>query len=157
MLENKCCPICVISDFFLGWTVETCREFNIPRLVFHGIGALSMAIAKSVWKHKLHRSIDSGRLEMSGHRFLWVIRSRIWSPPDGLEDRAKGRGLIVREWVEQRQILAHCYWWVSELLWLEFGSGEPINGSSTVGVAHERRATIKCKAGGGGNRGRIES
>ncbi|KAK3221734.1 hypothetical protein Dsin_008759 [Dipteronia sinensis] len=50
MVESHSHPICVISDFFLGWTVDTCHEFDIPRLVFHGMGALSMAISKSMWR-----------------------------------------------------------------------------------------------------------
>ena len=42
-------PICVISDFFLGWTLSSCQAYGIPRLVFHGMGVLSMAISKSVF------------------------------------------------------------------------------------------------------------
>ncbi|KAG6671583.1 hypothetical protein I3842_16G010100 [Carya illinoinensis] len=41
-------PICVISDFFLSWTLDSCRSFRIPRLVSHGMGALPMAICKSL-------------------------------------------------------------------------------------------------------------
>ncbi|KAJ4838799.1 hypothetical protein Tsubulata_021618, partial [Turnera subulata] len=46
-------------------------------------------------------------LEMAGLPFIWVIRSKTWVPPVGWEDRVKGRGLVVRDWVEQRCILAH--------------------------------------------------
>ncbi|XP_042484636.1 UDP-glycosyltransferase 90A1-like [Macadamia integrifolia] len=58
-------------------------------------------------------------LEMSGHPFIWVVRSKAWSTPNGLEERVKCRGLIMKEWVDQRQILAnratagflsHCGW-----------------------------------------------
>ncbi|KAM7508388.1 hypothetical protein LguiA_018841 [Lonicera macranthoides] len=240
MIKKGSRPICVISDFFLGWTLATCREFNIPRLVFHGMGALSMAICKSVWKHNQHRIVhsdtvplllpethlrftltksdlpehirflednhpllkfigESGEtdveswgvivnsfaelegchlsfleqfyknnakawfvgpglfhndkvdndiirslsttilldwleghvsviyisfgsqaqvcdddlneifmgLEMSGQDFLWAMKSKTWSPPNGWDDRVRNRGLIVREWVDQRSILAH--------------------------------------------------
>jgi hypothetical protein len=48
MIENGCSPICVISDFFLGWTLDSCRSLGIPRIVSHGMGLLSMAICKSV-------------------------------------------------------------------------------------------------------------
>jgi hypothetical protein len=51
MLESKTPPICVISDFFLGWTLASCQAFGVPRLVFHGLGILSMAIIKSSWFH----------------------------------------------------------------------------------------------------------
>lgn len=46
-------------------------------------------------------------LEMSGQDFLWAMKSKTWSPPNGWEDRVRNRGLIVREWVDQRSILAH--------------------------------------------------
>ncbi|KAI3931127.1 hypothetical protein MKX01_029317 [Papaver californicum] len=50
-------------------------------------------------------------LEISGTNFLWIIRS---SKPKGdeivdeeFEGRVKGRGLVVREWVDQVEILNH--------------------------------------------------
>ncbi|XP_058113328.1 scopoletin glucosyltransferase-like [Magnolia sinica] len=46
-------------------------------------------------------------LEISCQPFIWVVRSITWSPPDGMEERIKERGLIIREWAPQRQILAH--------------------------------------------------
>ncbi|KAL5698172.1 hypothetical protein ACHQM5_029244 [Ranunculus cassubicifolius] len=246
MSDSGSLPLCVISDFFLGWTLETCRSFGIPRLVFHGMGVLSMAICKTVWTHAPHlkasseteplhlpglnlpftlttrdlpesirtpnhddlfsrfvsqvgqadieswgvivnsffeleqphvssfesfyingakawclgplllynetnnvkRSLDRSSaataactewltekampssvvyvsfgtqadvsdaqlneiafgLEMSGYSFLWVVRSTTWLPPNGIEERVKNRGLIVRDWVDQRLILGH--------------------------------------------------
>jgi len=243
MLESKTPPICVISDFFLGWTLASCQAFGVPRLVFHGLGILSMAIIKSSWFHApqlesvsmfdpldlpgmklpftltradlpgstnlpehddkfyqfiqevgeadvkswgvivnsfeelekshiqafesfyihgakawclgplcLYEKMGSDKstnqdhsctltqwlteqvtpdsviyvsfgtqadvsdsqldevafaLEESGSPFLWVVRSKTWSLPTGLEERIKNRGLIVREWVNQRQILSH--------------------------------------------------
>ncbi|KAK1267786.1 UDP-glycosyltransferase 73B4 [Acorus gramineus] len=44
-------PLCVISDFFLGWTLDVCHHFHVPRLVSHGMSAFSMAICKSLWLH----------------------------------------------------------------------------------------------------------
>ncbi|KAG2664096.1 hypothetical protein I3760_16G063200 [Carya illinoinensis] len=41
-------PICVISDFFLSSTLDSCHSFKITRIVSHGMGALSMAICKSL-------------------------------------------------------------------------------------------------------------
>lgn len=46
MSEAGSCPLCVISDFFLGWTLDVCQSFGIPRIVFHGMGVLSMVISK---------------------------------------------------------------------------------------------------------------
>ncbi|KAJ3699073.1 hypothetical protein LUZ61_002778 [Rhynchospora tenuis] len=39
-------PICLISDFFLGWTLPIANELHIPRIVFHGMSVFSMALCK---------------------------------------------------------------------------------------------------------------
>ncbi|CAK7357340.1 unnamed protein product [Dovyalis caffra] len=46
-------------------------------------------------------------LEKAGQLFIWVVRSRTWIPPVGWEERVKDRGLVIRDWVDQRGILAH--------------------------------------------------
>ncbi|XP_019185731.1 PREDICTED: UDP-glycosyltransferase 90A1 [Ipomoea nil] len=51
------------------------------------------------------REIKVG-LEESEVNFLWVVRTHE-SELDGFEDRVKNRGLLVREWVDQREILGH--------------------------------------------------
>ncbi|XAR71459.1 Scopoletin glucosyltransferase [Bertholletia excelsa] len=43
--------ICVISDFFLCWTLSSCQAFGLPRLVFHGMGVLALSIIKTAWVH----------------------------------------------------------------------------------------------------------
>lgn len=45
-------------------------------------------------------------LERSGVNFFWVMR---WKADlgDGFEERVAERGLVVREWVEQKEILGH--------------------------------------------------
>ncbi|RWR91338.1 UDP-glycosyltransferase 73B4-like protein [Cinnamomum micranthum f. kanehirae] len=231
-------PIFVVSDFFLGWTLAVCREFEVPRLVFHGMGAFSMAVCKSTIVHAPHKHAetfampclperlkfsvvdlpgevrdfdpesnpicrflveigesdieswgvvvnssvelegdfvgplesfyrngakawylgpmllyndeeDQGTcvegeptciewlnqratgsviyvsfgtqthvsdeqldevamgLERSGCSFVWAIRSKTWCPTKGMEERIKGRGLMVRGWAPQRRILGH--------------------------------------------------
>jgi hypothetical protein len=245
MLESETPPLCVISDFFLGWTLASCQALGVPRLVFHGMGVLSMVISRSAWVLApqirstsmfepldipdlklpftltradlpgdltnspnqddpasqfsrevmeadaqswgvivnsfeelekthipslesfymdgakawclgplfLHDKLeglekstaqkDSSMLtrwlneqvkpdsvmyvsfgtqadvsdaqldevafglEESGSPFIWVSRSETWSLPSGMEEKKKGRGLIVKEWVDQRQILSH--------------------------------------------------
>jgi len=49
MSESGSLPICVVSDFFLGWTLASCKAFGIPRLVFHGMGVFAMAVTKIGW------------------------------------------------------------------------------------------------------------
>ncbi|KAK7856930.1 udp-glycosyltransferase 72c1 [Quercus suber] len=46
-------------------------------------------------------------LDMAGHPFIWVVRSKAWDPPNGWNERVKEEGLVVYDWVEQRSILAH--------------------------------------------------
>ncbi|KAJ0960850.1 hypothetical protein J5N97_003290 [Dioscorea zingiberensis] len=52
--QSNSLPLCVISDFFLGWTLDVCRLFSVPRLVFHGMSAYSMFLCKSLWLHQPH-------------------------------------------------------------------------------------------------------
>ncbi|XP_030969295.1 UDP-glycosyltransferase 90A1-like [Quercus lobata] len=240
MIEDGCPPICVISDFFLGWTLESCHLFDIPRVVSHGMGVFAMVICKSPSLHvpsvkdlslldpidfselkfpftlnkgdipevflngdpndpyvrpvmelgpadvnswgvivnsfeeiegeyigafesnycngakaycvgplplydQLDQEVDASYikwldkyvesnqlgsviyvsygtqthlsndqmdeiafgLEMAGHPFIWVVRSKTWAPPDGWNERVKEEGLVVYDRVEQRSILAH--------------------------------------------------
>ncbi|KAK1568462.1 hypothetical protein Q3G72_024841 [Acer saccharum] len=52
------------------------------------------------------KEISSG-LEESNVNFLWVIRNKESELGDGFEERVKDRGIVVREWVDQREILLH--------------------------------------------------
>ncbi|XP_057985429.1 probable UDP-glucosyl transferase 73B6 [Hevea brasiliensis] len=237
MLDSQTPPICVISDFFLGWTLAVCRALDVPRLVFHGMDVLSMAICKYTWVHQPHLKAKSVSdplhlpgvklpftltsaelpetvnkqnqddllsklieevgeananswgvvvnsfeelekshilcfesfyseakawclgplflyeemedlekrnfsmlmqwlveqitpdsviyvsfgtqadvsdtqldevafgLKESGFPFVWLVRSKTWTLPGGMEEKIKGKGLIIREWVDQRRIL----------------------------------------------------
>nr|XP_043632544.1 UDP-glycosyltransferase 90A1-like [Erigeron canadensis] len=51
-------------------------------------------------------AISSG-LEESEVDFLWVVRKCETSVLDGLQEKVGERGMIVREWVDQREILNH--------------------------------------------------
>nr|QZL13807.1 putative glycosyltransferase GT3 [Dioscorea zingiberensis] len=46
-------------------------------------------------------------LEISGHCFVWVVRDKGPSTPEGFEERVKGRGVVVRGWVPQVVLLGH--------------------------------------------------
>ncbi|KAF9590715.1 hypothetical protein IFM89_036839 [Coptis chinensis] len=46
-------------------------------------------------------------LERSNVSFLWVVRSMGFEVLDRFEERVKDRGLIVRDWVDQVEILRH--------------------------------------------------
>jgi len=44
-------PVCMISDFFLGWTYDTATKLGIPRIVFHPCGAFDAFLHYSLWKY----------------------------------------------------------------------------------------------------------
>uniref|UniRef100_A0ACD5TF73 Uncharacterized protein n=1 Tax=Avena sativa TaxID=4498 RepID=A0ACD5TF73_AVESA len=46
-------------------------------------------------------------LEASGKPFLWVLRADGWAPPAGWEERVGKRGMLVRGWAPQTEILSH--------------------------------------------------
>ena len=52
------------------------------------------------------KQIEIG-LEESKVNFLWVIRKKESELDEGFEERVKERGIVVRGWVDQREILMH--------------------------------------------------
>ncbi|KAK8685541.1 hypothetical protein V6N13_041541 [Hibiscus sabdariffa] len=52
-------PSCIISDKCLSWTSEIAQKFNVPRIVFHGMGCFSLLSSHNVKLHKAHLSVAS--------------------------------------------------------------------------------------------------
>ncbi|KAL6507875.1 hypothetical protein OROGR_024070 [Orobanche gracilis] len=52
-------PSCIISDRCLSWTWATARKFNVPRLVFHGMGCFSLLSSHNVRLYRPHISVGS--------------------------------------------------------------------------------------------------
>jgi UDP:flavonoid glycosyltransferase YjiC (YdhE family) len=52
-------PVCIISDFFLGWTQNTAAKLGIRRIVFHPSGAFAVSIIYSLWKYMPHEQVSS--------------------------------------------------------------------------------------------------
>ncbi|XP_043697210.1 scopoletin glucosyltransferase-like [Telopea speciosissima] len=75
MSQSNDLPICVISDFFLGWTLPVCCEFSVPRLVFHGMGVFALAMSKTVSLHTphLHVSSDTVPLNLPGFQLHFTM------------------------------------------------------------------------------------
>ncbi|XP_038890981.1 UDP-glycosyltransferase 90A1-like [Benincasa hispida] len=73
-----------------------------------GEGVLYVAFgSQSEISCKQMKEIEIG-LEESGVNFLWAKREEINEMEDkGFEERVKGRGIIVREWVNQWEVLKH--------------------------------------------------
>lgn len=53
-------PLCLVSDFFFGWTLPICQRVHLPRIVFHGMSAFSMTLCKSLWVHLANLDVDLG-------------------------------------------------------------------------------------------------
>jgi len=52
-------PVCIISDFFLGWTQSTAAKLGIPRVVFHPSSAFTVSVDYSLWKYMPHEELSS--------------------------------------------------------------------------------------------------
>uniref|UniRef100_A0ABL6V3E6 Glycosyltransferase n=1 Tax=Cannabis sativa TaxID=3483 RepID=A0ABL6V3E6_CANSA len=96
-----------VSDFKSGSLHNSCRA----------IEGSSIEILENE-ERKLNRKIREIAigLEESGVKFIWVLREgdklvdlgkRLSQVPDGFEERMKGMGMVVREWVPQVKILGH--------------------------------------------------
>ncbi|KAM7254128.1 hypothetical protein ACFE04_031810 [Oxalis oulophora] len=46
-------------------------------------------------------------LETAGQNFIWVVKSKSWIPPKGWTERVSEKGMVIRNWVDQRRILLH--------------------------------------------------
>lgn len=58
--KNDPLPIsCIISDKCLYWTSSTAQKFNVPRIVFHGMGCFSLLTSHNVKLYKPHLSVSS--------------------------------------------------------------------------------------------------
>ncbi|MBA0866702.1 hypothetical protein Goshw_023550 [Gossypium schwendimanii] len=57
--QQKPLPSCIISDKCLSWTSKTAERFNVPRIVFHGMGCFSLLCSHNVKLHKAHLSVAS--------------------------------------------------------------------------------------------------
>jgi UDP:flavonoid glycosyltransferase YjiC (YdhE family) len=99
----------------LRW-LDAQPERSVVFLCFGSMGAFSQEQLKEI----------ATGLDKSGHRFLWVVRrpaSSIYDPkrfqgqqpkldldavlPEGFLERTRGRGLVVRSWAPQVEVLQH--------------------------------------------------
>ncbi|KAF7846824.1 hypothetical protein BT93_L3695 [Corymbia citriodora subsp. variegata] len=57
LLIEKLAPDCLISDMFLPWTTEIAAKCGVPRLVFHGTSAFSVAGTECVRLYEPHKKV----------------------------------------------------------------------------------------------------
>ncbi|XP_051138971.1 zeatin O-glucosyltransferase-like [Andrographis paniculata] len=109
------------------WPIVTVRDGSHPAVGNHCLEWLDRQPPRSVIYVSFGTTVSlteeeageiAAGLELSGRRFLWVLRdadgSDIFSGgrrriglPEGFEERVSGRGLVVREWAAQVEILGH--------------------------------------------------
>ncbi|KAI6699630.1 hypothetical protein NL676_013954 [Syzygium grande] len=58
LLIEKLSPDCLISDMFLPWTIDVAAKCSIPRLVFNGTSAFSVAGTECVRLYKPHKKVS---------------------------------------------------------------------------------------------------
>ncbi|KAL3721689.1 hypothetical protein ACJRO7_034085 [Eucalyptus globulus] len=58
LLIEKLTPDCLISDMFLPWTIKVTAKCGIPRLVFHGTSAFSVAGTECVRLYEPHKKVS---------------------------------------------------------------------------------------------------
>ncbi|XP_068666127.1 UDP-glycosyltransferase 92A1-like [Aristolochia californica] len=52
-------PLCIISDFFFGWTVDVAKSFGIFHSMFISSGAYGTAVYFSLWLHLPHSKTNA--------------------------------------------------------------------------------------------------
>ncbi|KAI3454518.1 hypothetical protein Pfo_011181 [Paulownia fortunei] len=116
---------CIISDGFLGWTLQSAERFGVPRLVFFGMGNFSCTMYQILGREKPHAGTDSldEPFSMPGFPELKLTRNDFEPPfneidPSGpyvefMEEQiiamAMSQGIIVNSFYELEQCYAD-YW-----------------------------------------------
>ncbi|KAK3033572.1 hypothetical protein RJ639_032420 [Escallonia herrerae] len=91
----------MITDGFLGWTVDSATKFNIPRLVFYGMNNFAMAVSRDVSESQLLQKTESDTESFAVPHFPWIKLTRNdFSPP--FTDREPSSPHF--EWVMQAAI-----------------------------------------------------
>ncbi|KAK9677679.1 hypothetical protein RND81_11G160200 [Saponaria officinalis] len=52
-------PNCLVADMFFPWATESARKFNIPRIVFHGMGFLPLCAKEIERVYKPFKTVSS--------------------------------------------------------------------------------------------------
>ncbi|KAI3721952.1 hypothetical protein L2E82_32972 [Cichorium intybus] len=57
-------PLCVVADFFFGWSAAVSHEFDIFHVIFSGSGGFGLACYFSSWINLPHKNSDSGEFTL---------------------------------------------------------------------------------------------
>uniref|UniRef100_A0A0D6R1R7 Glycosyltransferase n=1 Tax=Araucaria cunninghamii TaxID=56994 RepID=A0A0D6R1R7_ARACU len=89
-------PLCIISDFFLSWTVEVAAKFGIPRINMETSPAYSMNLVDVLWNH-LPRTLPrtaSGRYVVPGQAKPTVLCASELTPGMAEADESHPKHLL---------------------------------------------------------------
>ncbi|GLJ06382.1 hypothetical protein SUGI_0037730 [Cryptomeria japonica] len=75
--EDGCAPLCIISDMFLGWTLDVADMFAIPRICFLTCGVYGTLIFYSLWNHLPHTKTDSEEFTLPDLPHVLLHRSQL--------------------------------------------------------------------------------
>ncbi|KAK9078554.1 hypothetical protein SSX86_002611 [Deinandra increscens subsp. villosa] len=64
LVESETPPLCVVADFFFGWSAAVSHEFGIFHVVFSGAGGFGLACYFSSWINLPHKNSDSGEFTL---------------------------------------------------------------------------------------------
>ncbi|KAA8548081.1 hypothetical protein F0562_004658 [Nyssa sinensis] len=67
---------CIISDGFLGWTLQSASKFGIPRLVYYGTSNYFMAVSRSAGINRLLSGPESDDEPVTVPEFPWIKLTR---------------------------------------------------------------------------------
>ncbi|XP_057983193.1 UDP-glycosyltransferase 90A1-like [Malania oleifera] len=116
MLQSLSPVSFLISDGFLGWTVESASKYSIPRLVIYGMSAYAMAVTRDVSVHRLLQQPIPDDVPFAVPAFPWIKLTRNdFEPPfrdiepsgphfdfvvEQVAATAKSQGLIVNSFYD---------------------------------------------------------
>ncbi|MQM06377.1 hypothetical protein Taro_039201 [Colocasia esculenta] len=116
-LVQEHAPDCIVSDGFYPWTVDVAADFGIPRLVFYGPGAFSVAAIGSLFEAKPHQRVSGDaeafvvpdlpdRIEMTRSQLPEFVVSPLGHMQDmGIAD-LKSYGVIMNSFRELEPVYA---------------------------------------------------
>lgn len=75
--EDGCTPLCIISDLFLGQTLDVAEMFAIPRICFFTSGAYGMLLYYFMWNHLPHTRTNSEVFTLPDFPHILLHRSQV--------------------------------------------------------------------------------
>ncbi|CAK9161327.1 unnamed protein product [Ilex paraguariensis] len=111
----------IISDGFLGWTLDSATKFGVPRLVYYGMSNFAMTMSRFVVENRLLFEKESADELFTVTKFPWIKLTRNdFEPPftdpepkgphsefilDSVISTSKSYGLVMNSFYELEQLV----------------------------------------------------